>query len=80
MAFIPSQIHRYARDGNASGIADALANEIDVDAIDRQTNRTPLMEAVQSKDARTDVIQLLIKNPPLALHPTWGASMPFGCC
>lgn len=55
-------LHQYARTGDIAGLTRELARRTDVEARDERTDRTPLMEAVVSPQAGTDVVRLLIAH------------------
>ena len=53
-------IHDYARAGNIVGVAGLLAKKIDVNARDRDSKQTPLMQAAASRKAGLDMLRFLI--------------------
>jgi ankyrin repeat protein len=56
------QIHIYAQQGNIPGVADELANGVDIDCVDENSPHTPLMCALSSSDAGIDIVRFLIEK------------------
>ncbi len=56
------RIHYHARNGDIPGIMEALAASADIEARDKQSGYTPLMEAVTSPKAGIETIRLLIEK------------------
>src|SRR5205823_165785 len=57
---LPTLIHAYARAGHVAGVADELANGVDIEVRDAVRGRTALMYAVASPRAGLDLVRLLI--------------------
>ncbi|MBD2103598.1 ankyrin repeat domain-containing protein [Leptolyngbya sp. FACHB-261] len=56
------QIHDCVKRGDIAGVARQLANGIDVNAVEQYSLQTPLMCAVISADADTDMLRFLARN------------------
>jgi ankyrin repeat protein len=56
------QIHTYAKQGNIQGVGEEIAKGVEIDCVDQNKPRTPLMYAVASKKADIDMIRFLIEN------------------
>jgi ankyrin repeat protein len=56
------QIHIYAQRGDIAGVAREIANGIDIDCLEEYSQQTPLMYAVSSSEAGSDMIHFLLQN------------------
>ncbi|MBD2166753.1 ankyrin repeat domain-containing protein [Calothrix membranacea FACHB-236] len=56
------QIHLYAQQGDIAGVANEISNGVDIDAIDEDFQKTPLMFAVSSSDAGIDILRCLVEH------------------
>ena len=56
------QIHIHARQGNIEGVAQEIANGVEIDCLDPINSLTPLMYAVTSNKAGVELVRFLVDN------------------
>jgi ankyrin repeat protein len=56
------RIHIYVQQGDILGVANEIANGVDIDCVDEYHSQTPLMYAVASLNADIKMIRFLVKN------------------
>ncbi|MBD2453117.1 ankyrin repeat domain-containing protein [Nostoc sp. FACHB-87] len=56
------KIHIDVQQGNIAGVADKIANGVDIECLDEYSQQTPLMCAVSSSNAGVDMIRFLLEN------------------
>jgi ankyrin repeat protein len=56
------RIHIYVQQGDILGVANEIANGVDIDCVDEYHSQTPLMYAVTSLNAGLKIIRFLVKN------------------
>lgn len=56
------KIHFYAEEGNIAGVTHEIANGVDIDCLEESSGRTPLMYALSSRSAGSDMIRFLLQH------------------
>ncbi|MBD2489388.1 ankyrin repeat domain-containing protein [Aulosira sp. FACHB-615] len=56
------KIHIDVQQGNIAGVADKIANGVDIECLDEYSQQTPLMCAVSSSNAGVEMIRFLLEN------------------
>ncbi|BAY89790.1 MULTISPECIES: ankyrin repeat domain-containing protein [unclassified Tolypothrix] len=56
------QIHLYAQQGDIAGVANEISNGVDIDSLEEDFQKTPLMVAVSSSDAGIDMLRFLVEH------------------
>ncbi|BAY15244.1 ankyrin [Anabaenopsis circularis NIES-21] len=56
------KIHIDVQQGNIAGVADKIANGVDIECLDEYSQQTPLMCAVSSPNAGVDMIRFLLEH------------------
>ncbi|MFL9454712.1 MULTISPECIES: ankyrin repeat domain-containing protein [Nostocales] len=56
------QIHIYAREGDIAKVAYEIANGVDIDCLEEFSQQTPLMYALSSSSALSDMIRFLLQH------------------
>jgi len=56
------QIHIYAQQGEIAGVEREIANGVDIDCLEEYSQQTPLMYAVSSSHAGSDMIRFLLEH------------------
>jgi ankyrin repeat protein len=56
------QIHIYAQQGDIAGVAREIANGVDIDCLEEDNWQTPLMYALNSPNAGSDMIRFLLQH------------------
>lgn len=54
------KIHIYAKEGNIVGVAEEIANGVDINCLDKNTSQTPLIYAIASNNLA--VVAWLLKK------------------